>query len=240
MTTVCIVQARMTSKRFPGKVLAELDGKPVLWHVLSRCLQIQELEAVGLAIPGKSRKEKSAAALIEIAERLNIHTTLGPEDDVLSRYLMAVTEQEKYLGMPIDRVVRITADCPLIDPLLCTEVVISSLRLPFGSNCLKRTFPKGMDCEVFTTSLLREAYDEASDLYDREHVTPWMIRNARAIVSIQGRVDHSSYRLTLDYPEDLQMMEALYAKGLASTHVVDIIEILEKHPEIKEINAGRN
>lgn len=192
-----IVQARLGSKRFPEKILADLNGKPVLWHVLTRARQI-EASSYLLATPNgeAGRLSGIAADCGFTAIERDVH-----EDDVLGRYY----ETAVWAGSP-DYIVRITADCPLIDPeqcnsllrlALCTRAPYVALRWPIKS------VPSGMDCEVFTFDALEEAHFNASDPYEREHPTQYMLRSAM-------RLDHT--KLSIDTTEDLQRVKSYMAQ----------------------------
>src|SRR5205809_123820 len=149
MTTAVVVQARMGSSRLPGKVLLELAGKPVLAHVLSRCRDIRSADAIVCAMPD----DPSSRPLESLALECGVDVFHGPENDVLGRHLGAAA------SVCADVVMRITSDCPLIDPDICDEVV--RLRrhdnVDYASNNLPRSFPHGLDCEVFTFAALEQA-----------------------------------------------------------------------------------
>lgn len=245
MTVACIVQARLGSTRLPNKVVQDLAGKPVLQHVLERCKRITGVDVVVCAVPywEPQRNESDEMALVysAIARRAGALLYEAPEsiaeDDVLSRYVGAAAM------VAADVVVRVTADCPLIDPEICWRVVErvdpADVNEPvYVSNVHPRTWPKGLDCEAFTSSLLLDAHANATGPL-REHVTTYMQwAKWPHKANEEARPDRSHMRWTLDYPEDLEFMRALYAHGdpkdFAST-----LEILEKHPEIAEINARR-
>lgn len=167
MTAVCIVQARMTSKRLPAKMMLSLGGEPVIRHVLRRCQEIPGVDRVVCATPvDKSRP------LWREARALGITVVQGSEHDVLGRYRKAA------LLTNADIIMRVTGDCPLIDPEVCGRVLgLMEDGVDCASNVMPRGFPKGLDCEVFTAAALERAHQEADDPYDREHVTPWMQRN---------------------------------------------------------------
>ena len=236
MTTAAIVQARFGSTRLPGKVLLELDGRPVLAHVLSRCSRISGIDFVVCAMPDEAASDK----IEEIAAACGAVTFRGSESDVLARYLGAARLVDA------DVVLRITSDCPLIDPKVAADVVAlrAAKRCDYASNNLSRTFPHGLDCEAFTFEALAEADTRAHEAYDREHVTPWL-RRSRDIVRANldsGNPALAQHRWTLDHPEDMAFFKALFAvmvEGVDGT-MDDILSVLAAHPEIPSINQHRH
>lgn len=198
MTTGVIIQARLGSKRFPGKVLAALAGKTVLERVLEQCLRIDTDEII-LATP------ESSMALSDVARGYSIKTVTGPEDDILMRYLIAAN------AYPIDIIMRITADCPLIEPKLCNKVLelyqkgdckYAAIGWPEGG------FPKGYGCEVFSRKTLELADQLAVTDEDREHVTPWMQRNVKCQY-LQNEKDESHLNYCVDEPGDINRLERI-------------------------------
>lgn len=178
-----VIQARMGSKRFPGKVLAQLAGKPVLQHVIERCREIKVAEncdkKIIVAVPDTDESEP----ILELLLKLDVTNFCGSEDNVLERYYHCA----KLFNLNV--IMRITADCPLINPLVCEEVLnlfAVEKETHYASNIYpKRTFPKGLDCEVFSFECLEATYWKVMEaysfqefnkeiLYDLEHVTPFM------------------------------------------------------------------
>ena len=190
MTTVCIVQARLTSTRLPAKMMLSLGGETVIRHVLRRCKEIPGIDKVVCATP----VEKSEPLRRE-ATALGVKVVQGSEHDVLGRYRKAA------LLVNADIIMRITGDCPLIDPDVCGRVLdLMEDGVDYASNVDPRGFPKGLDCEVFTMQALERAHKEADDPYDREHVGPWMQRNLYC-VNLEGD-GNSDLRLCLDDLDD--------------------------------------
>lgn len=191
----------MGSKRLPGKVLLPLNGHTVLAEVLTRCKKIIGIDRVACAIPDTAENDM----LVPVIEACGAYCSRGPEDDVLKRYRCAS------LVLGADIVMRITADCPLLSPELCSEVLKAHSRsdADYASNIQPRTFPKGLDCEVFTHYLLCRA-NLATDGEDREHVTPWM-RKSKAVkrdnVESPWRMDG---RLCLDTEDDYKVICAAF------------------------------
>lgn len=233
MKTVAIIQARLGSSRLPAKVLLPLPtGRTVIEEVIHRAKQINGVDEVVVAIP-----EKDAAIL----ERyISVRCVKGSETDVLSRYWMAAKEAEA------DVIVRITADCPMLNPTVCSEVVALRARsdVDYASNIWPaRSFPQGFDCEVFTMDALQRANDSVGPMevsmgpigrdekggfltvwnthhdnaYDREHVTPWMQRNCR-IALHKAMDDRSGERLTLDRLQDYRHIYQVMQDELTADH----------------------
>jgi spore coat polysaccharide biosynthesis protein SpsF len=206
MIVACIIQARMTSKRFPGKTLALLAGKPVLAHVLEIAKAIPGVNKVVCAFP----EDDASLPILDLCREQRVIAFAGDEDDVLGRYYEAAK------AVNADIIMRITADCPFLDPLIC-HFLLDKLKkddLDYASNIYpERTFPKGRDCEVFTFECLEAAYVEARDPYDREHVTPWMQKTG---VVKKGNmisdVDYSDINYCVDYPDDIKRLEDLLRK----------------------------
>jgi glutamate-1-semialdehyde 2,1-aminomutase/spore coat polysaccharide biosynthesis protein SpsF len=233
MTTAAIVQARMGSSRLPGKVMMDLAGKTVLQHVLERCARIPGIDAVVCAIAD----EAESGLLAEVAQRSGAGVFVGPVCDVLARYQSAARLAKA------DVIVRVTSDCPLVDPVVCGQVV--ALRMEsnadYACNILPRSYPKGLDCEVFTTATLELAATAATKPSDREHVTQWMLRAPelrRANLS-SGDESLASLRWTLDYSEDLGFLQKVYALLPQRMALMeDVLALLKSYPELSAINAG--
>ncbi len=168
MKTNCIIQARTGSARLPGKVLLPLNGHTVVEEVIARCQQIPGISKVVLAIPDNPKDDELAAV-----GRRHVPVFRGMELDVLGRYFDCTRMY------PSEAVMRITADCPLLCPSLCGDVLLALMteQADFASNADPRTFPQGFDCEVFTTRLLSLADSMATGRDAREHVTPWMLNS---------------------------------------------------------------
>ena len=235
MRTAVIVQARMGSSRLPGKVLCTLRGRTVLEHVLRRCSDIPGADQVVCATPDEAGSDQ----IETVARRCGADVFRGSEKDVLARYLGAA------VAAKADVVMRVTSDCPLIDPQLCGAVLALRKRegADYAANNLVRTFPHGLDCEAFTVAALAEAERATQVGYDREHVTPWLRAAAhlKKVYLSAESARHAAERWTLDYAEDLAFLEAVFAElpeGSAGG-INDVLEVLERHPEFRELNAQR-
>lgn len=223
----------MGSTRLPGKVMKLLADRPVLEHVLNRCRHIANADIVVCAIPDEEASEPIEA----LATRCGARVYRGSEHDVLSRYLGGAR------AVGADVVMRVTSDCPLIDPEICSRVL--SLRqaesADYAGNVHPRSFPQGLDCEAFTASTLEACAATATESYDREHVTPWMTRapNLRRANLHSGRSELAGMRWTLDYSEDLDFLQAVLNR-LPRDNISgmdEILRILKAEPELAAINA---
>lgn len=204
---VAIIQARLSSSRLPRKVLLPLPtGRLVIEEVVFRARQIKGVDAVVVATPDdegdKIQEAIFRSKMLGEFEEPKVFVFQGPHHDVLRRYVLAAE------AFDATHVIRITADCPLLDPRECEKImnpVLSSISA-YASNVMPRTLPQGLDCELFTREILAAADGEATESYDREHVTPWMQRQkggGRFIVgSWQQGNDESHIRWTLDTLED--------------------------------------
>lgn len=239
MKKTAIIQARMGSTRLPGKVMKTLIDKPVIEHVVNRVKNAKQVDEIVLA----TTNEKKDDILVEEAKKLDIQYFRGSENDVLSRYYYAAKENNA------DIIIRITSDCPVIDPkiidnMIKTFIEISKTgKIDYISNTIERTYPRGLDTEVFTFEALERAFIEADKSYQREHVTPYIYENPE-IFKIEGfknNIDYSSYRWTLDTIEDFKVIESIYQALYDKDRLfyfTDIISFIKEHPEISEINKN--
>jgi len=203
MTTALIVQARFNSTRLPGKVLLKIGTRSVLGNVLERCQAVAGIDAVCCCVPDGLENDPVAAEAIRSGSRV----TRGPERDVLTRYLIAARE------LNADPIMRVTSDCPLIDPFLCAEV-LAFYRTTNGDiacNDLLPNWPHGLDCEVFSRAWLERAAREAVDPYDREHVSTFIYRHpdARSWNLLGPGGSSARHRWTLDTAGDLAVIRAI-------------------------------
>jgi len=215
---VAVVQARMTSTRLPGKVLAELAGVPALHLQLGRLAECRELAGVVVA----TSTDPSDDAVVAAAAAVSIRVVRGPLDDVLGRYAIAARE----LGAK--GLVRLTADCPVIAPEVVDEVVRRWREGDerYVANVIEpRTYPVGMDTEVMDADALLAADAEATEAYDREHVTPWVRANPERFPQAAVRLDPpaADVRLTLDTPEDLEALRRVVELAGRDAGLEDLI-----------------
>ena len=232
---VAIIQARIVSTRLPGKVLLDVEGKPMLWHVIERLRRARQLDEIILAIPDTKEND----VLEEFAKENNLKYFRGPEEDVLSRYYLAA----KSFGA--DTIVRITSDCPLVAPEVVDRVVRECLKsgADYTSNILKRTYPKGLDVEVFTFEALEKSFQEAKAGAEKEHVTLYIREHPEKFrrTNVENDRDLSRFRWTVDEKEDLEFVQEVYKKLFQEGKIFsmkEIIDLLRKEPKLVEINKN--
>lgn len=233
LRTVAIVQARLGSSRLPGKVMRRLAGRPVLWHVVQRLDHCRTLDQVVIATTTCAEDE----IIAEWGACNHIPVFRGSSQDVLDRYYAAARHYDANV------IVRITADCPVIDPQIVDEVVEHFRSGDYHICGLSGEFPDGLDCEVFSFPALEAAWRLARLASDREHVTPFLYRHPAQFRV--GRVEKfhglAHHRWTLDEEHDFQFLSAIYDRlyvdgGLFVTS--DILDVLEREPELMQLNEG--
>ena len=223
---LAIVQARMSSTRLPGKVLEELGGTRVLDLVISRLGHADELQGIVVATPDDPGDDPVAGAAAEAGAPV----VRGPLEDVLERYRLAAQQH------PCDAAVRITADCPFVDPEV-VDLVVRRWREgdeQYVANVIEpRTYPKGLDVEVISSAALEVAAAEASEPYDREHVTPYVRSRPQrfAQAAVYHDPPYGGVRLTLDTAEDLDALRALVAEVGADARMEQLIAALGAEPD---------
>lgn len=228
---VAIIQARTDSTRLPGKVLKHIGGQTMLACVVRRTKAVSLLDEVVVATTVKPSDD----AIVAESEQLSVFTFRGDEQDVLDRYYHAA---KKYQA---EAIVRITSDCPLIDPQVINHVISSFLEEhpDYASNTIERTYPKGLDTEIMTMAALERAWHEARKPYQRVHVTPYIYQNSSQfhLLSVKAKVDYSKYRWTVDTPEDLELVREFYARLDNNTFSwQDVLTLLAQEPELVELN----
>lgn len=234
---VAIVQARMGSTRLPGKVLMDLGGKPILWHVVNRlklCRLIQEIVV--------ATSTQCSDDLIETFCKENgILVFRGSEEDVLDRYYQAARTYQA------DFIVRITADCPLIDPQLVDAVIqkhlVSNGDYTSNSHAVKRLYPRGFDTEIFSYTALVRANQEAIKPDEREHVTPYFYRHPEFFRLVDEQRDHLLYRpdirICVDTQDDLTLLRRIFLELKGTTmSAADIVKLFDRIPALLQINAA--
>jgi spore coat polysaccharide biosynthesis protein SpsF len=232
MKIVAIVQARMGSSRLPHKVLKDLAGATVLDRVLNRLGRSRLIQESLVA----TTIEPADVAIIEHCQRTGRRVFRGSEQDVLDRYCQAARFTNA------DAVVRITSDCPLIDAEVTDATVRAFLDqgADYTSNVRVRTYPRGLDTEVMTVQALERAWRESTKLYQREHVTPYIYENPGKfkLHGIENDIDCSQHRWTVDTPEDLQLLQAVYARfgGRDDFGWREVLELMEADPSLADIN----
>ncbi len=236
MNVAIIVQARMTSTRLPGKVLKQVFGKPLLDYQIERLRRVRSAEEIVIA----TTTNETDDPIVDLCDRLSVRYYRGSEDDVLGRYHGAA------ILVHAEAVVRVTSDCPIIDPGVIDSIIRfykeHRLEYDYVSNCLVRSYPRGMDTEVFSFNALDTAHREATKISDREHVTPFLYHNPHRfrLADITYSEDQSRHRWTVDTPEDFELIrriiEALYPVKPAFD-LQDALRLIGEHPEWPLINA---
>ena len=239
--TVAVVQARMGSSRLPGKVLQDLAGQPVLAFVLERVRRIAGVDEVAVATSTLATDDPVA----DLARRHGVRVVRGSELDVLDRYATAAAELEAEL------VVRVTADCPLVDPAVIDQLLAfrGAGELDYAAVLTgavpadgRRRFPDGLDTEVVRSSVLAEATREATAAYDREHVTPFVKARPQRfrIGYLEAETDLGDERWTIDHAEDLAFVRAVVARlaDPVGAGLADILAVLAAEPELRALNAA--
>ncbi len=223
----------MGSTRLPGKVLMPLGAKPVLAHVLTRASRAEGIDEVCLATSNLPTDDAVATA----AKALGFPVFRGSENDVLSRYAGAAA----MAGAGI--VVRITCDCPLIDPAVIAQTVreLKEKNADYVCNILKPDWPHGLDCEAFPQASLERAMASTQEPYDREHVTPWIRRNATAALHLPGPGGiPAQQRWVLDYPDDYEYLSRLFVlfpEGEPPLAWQAVWQVASRHDELNKMNA---
>lgn len=233
MKVVAIVQARMGSTRLPDKVMKRIAGVPMIELLLARLSTSEEIQQIVVATSTDPRN----APLAEHVRQLGYECVCGSENDVLSRYVQAARAARA------DVVVRITGDCPLVDPTIVDEAIRRhrELGVDYFSNVSPPTFPDGLDTEVFTARALETAGRDATESFDREHVTPYL---RRAEIFTQGNMhyerDLSALRWTVDEPADFDMITRVFQHFSPEIHFSwkQVLEVESQNPELFAVNQG--
>ena len=236
MKIVAIIQARMGSTRLPGKILKTVMNKTLLEYQLERVQQSVLIDEIVVATTEKN----SDNVIVELCEQLGVNVYRGAECDVLSRYYEAAIE------FKADVIVRLTSDCPLIDPIIIDQVIQLHLDqktgIDYTSNTLARSFPRGLDTEVFSFKALEKAHENASLDSDREHVTAYLYtnRNQFQLANLKSIKNLGNHRWTVDMEEDFELIkriiEALYP-DYPQFSMQDVVDLLDENPTWLKINA---
>jgi spore coat polysaccharide biosynthesis protein SpsF len=235
MKTVAIIQARTGSTRLPGKVLQDLDGRTVLERVIDRVAQFTMIDELIVA----TSDHPSDDPIVDESARARIDTFRGSEADVLDRFVGAA----EYTNA--DVCVRLTADCPLLDPGVSDSIISLFLEadgaVDYASNKIPQSFPRGLDTEVFSRDALTQTARRARQQYERVHVTAYMYRHPEIfnLLSVTSDVDRADWRWTIDTAEDLEFVRQIYRRlgGIEKFSWSDVLNILEDEPELMWINS---
>ncbi len=233
--TAVIIQARYGSSRLPGKILKKINDRTILSLVIERALHIPNVDKIICAIPDS--KENDVVA--EEARKRSVNVIRGSEDDVLDRYFQAaISQNSKYI-------IRITSDCPLIDPKICGNVLdlLHEKKADYACNATPPSFPHGLDCEAFVFEWLERSANEAKKPSEREHVTQFMRNHSDCkkvnLMGPGGKI--VNYRWTIDTEADLRFLRALHDLMPTTKNIFnyeELLSIIEEKPYLIEINAG--
>jgi spore coat polysaccharide biosynthesis protein SpsF len=230
---LAVIQARLGSTRLPGKVLLGLEGKTVLEHVALRVKASRFVDKVIVATTLSPEDRK----IVVLCKSCGIAVFCGSTEDVLDRFYQAV--------LPINpsHIVRITGDCPLMDPKVIDEVIKQHLaeKSDYTTNTLKETYPDGEDVEIFTFTALQKAWENARLSSEREHVTPYIRKNPVLfkLASVENKEDLGSKRWTIDNPEDYEFIKKIYKALYKKNNLFgadEILAFLKRNPELEKIN----
>jgi len=232
---LAIIQARSSSRRLPGKVFLDLAGRTVLERVIERVGQAKKISKVIVATSDKQADDR----LAELCKQAGADCFRGSEDDVLDRYYRAA----RHFGF--SNIVRITGDCPVIDPEVIDQVVAlyQSENLDYASNVIPPTWPDGLDTEIFSLNALEKAWREARINSAREHVTVYMWQNPALFKQkhLLNPINLSNRRWVLDNPEDYELIKEIYGQLYPSQpnfRLKDLLEFFSAHPELEKVNQN--
>ncbi len=235
MVVNAIIQARCCSTRLPNKVFYEIDGKPLLWHIVDRLTYAKTLDNIIIATTLNNSDDEIEAW----CNCKNIKCYRGSEEDVLNRYYSTS------IMFPADVIVRITADDPFKEPMLIDKVVRKLVdgNYDLVTNNCPPSFPEGLDCEAFTFDVLKLMEEKVKDSFEREHVTQYVYHNLSMFktYNVSSKLNLSNYRWTIDTFEDYEMVKMIYLKRNKDNHGIllmdEILDILNNNPEIVLINS---
>jgi len=237
MKTLAIIQARMGSTRLPGKVLFDLADKTVLEHIIFRVASSHLVDQVVVATTTNTEDQ----AIVDLCNRLKVSVVCGSCDDVLDRFFQVITTFNP------QHVVRITGDCPIIDPKVVDMMIERHFvaNADYTSNGIEETFPDGEDVEVIRSEALKIAHSEANLASDREHVTLYIRNHPERfkLESVRYQRDLSKKRWTLDNQEDYLFIKAIYDQLYSKDKLFgmdQVLQYLNDHPELENINAHIN
>jgi len=232
LDVLVLIQARVGSTRLPGKVLLDLEGKKVIEHVVARVKRSKRISEVFVV----TTINKEDLELVKLCSQKGIRIFCGSENDVLDRfYQVAKLLEPKHI-------VRITADCPLMDASIIDAVIDIHIKSQgdYSTNTLTELYPDGEDVEVFTFESLKKAWKEANLISEREHVTPYIRNNKNLFkhAELKYSKDLHDKRWTLDNNEDFEFIKIIYRNEFFSMD--DILKFLDQHPDVEKINNHIN
>ncbi len=233
---VAIIQARIGSTRLPGKAMLEIEGRPMLWHVIDRIKRSEMIDEVVVA----TTTEEMDNEIEEFCKQYDVSFYRGSENDVLDRYYKCAKEHGA------DIVVRITSDCPLIDCKVSDKVIATylenSVDFVGATNTVVRRFPRGLDTEVVSFDALSDTWHKAKEKHQREHVTIYLYEHPEEykINNFVSDEDFSGYRWTVDEEDDLEFVREIYKRLYIPGgffDMEDVVDVLKKDPSLVDINS---
>jgi spore coat polysaccharide biosynthesis protein SpsF len=234
---VCTIEARMRSTRLPGKVMLPIFDRPMLELMIERLQRVSQLDGIVVA----TTIDSSCDPIVDLALRLGVGCYRGSEDDVLDRVLQAARSEGA------DLIVETTGDCPVIDPQTVSKVIGTFLNndVDYCSNILERTYPRGMDVQVFPVTVLEEVDRLTKEPPDREHVSLYIYEHPErfSLLNIESGLPerHRDLRLTVDTPEDFRLIGEIYQElypGKPDFGLHDICNLFDRRPELFEVNKN--
>jgi spore coat polysaccharide biosynthesis protein SpsF len=229
-----MIQTRTGSTRLPKKSLALIEKKPMIWHVVNRVKEIRNVDQIALI----TTRKKTDKILLDLAKKYGIIGYAGDVNDLLNRHFQCAIKIEA------DPIIRITSDCPLIDPKIVEKVLKFYLDHDYDyvSNIIEPSFPDGQDVEVFSLNALKKAVKNAKLSSEREHVSPYFTKkqNKFKLYNIKNEKDLSHMRWTVDQKQDLTFVRKIYSKMKPKTvfSIKEILRIISEEPELQNINKG--
>lgn len=235
MKIIATIEARMDSSRLPGKILKEIMGKPMLERLVERVRRANLVQDVVVATTTAANDAQTVAA----CKAMGVNCYRGSSDDVLDRVLQAAKE------FGADIIVELTGDCPLLDPGIIDQVIRKYLdnQFDYVSNVLMRTFPRGLDTQVFSVKVLDEVSRLTQEPADRENVSLYIYEHPERYrlgnVEAEGRLRRPDLRLTVDLPEDLELVRQIYGRlypGKPGFDFADVIGLFETDEDLQKVN----
>jgi len=233
---VAIIQARMGSSRLPNKVMKKILGRPLIGYLLGSVSKVKQISKLIVATTTKKEDDP----LVEYVQALGYEVYRGSEDDVLQRYYEAfntLKNKEAYYG-----IVRLTGDCPLLQSQLIDNIITTFLDNNYDHVCLSPQYSEGLDTEIFKPALLLEAYTNAVNISEREHVMLYVSNNKDKfnMYQLPSKTDDSKYRITVDEPEDFEVVKTIieeFNKENKELTIENIKSFLEKNKDIHALNS---
>lgn len=229
---LAIIQARMSSTRLPAKVMKKILGRPMIFYLLERLKYSKKIDKIVVATTNKRTDD----LLADYVKRQKVDVFRGSEEDVLDRFYQTARKYKP------DHIVRITADCPLLDPKILDKLVNFYFTHRLDYSCLSPKFAEGLDCEILSFKALETAWQNAKMQSEREHITMYIHNNAKDFkrVKMDKKTDEGKYRITVDEPEDFEIVKtifkALYKEDSPLFRFSKVKQFLDQHPEIMAKN----